>query len=94
MASNNNAFLCSLSDIYQQLPPNLVVSFHSKDCCIQCFPQVINTCVNHTIKALNNGVDADTQVDVRDGEGNEGSDADEGGNDGDDGTNIVTSLED
>jgi hypothetical protein len=79
MASNNDAFLHSLSNIYQQLPSNLAVSFRSKDCCIQCFPHVINTCVKHTIKALNNGVNADTQVDVRDGrvKGDEGSDADE-----------------
>lgn len=94
MASNNDAFLRSLGDIYQQLPPNLAVSFHSKDCRIQCFPHVINTCVQHTIKALNNGVDADTRADVRDGEGDEGSDKDEGGDDGDDGTSIVTSIED
>src|SRR5882672_11444899 len=92
MAANNDAFLCSLSDIYKQLPPNLTVSFHPKDCRIQCFPHVINTCVKHTIKALNNGVDADTQADERDGEG-EGSDKDEDEG-GDDGTNFDTSLED
>jgi hypothetical protein len=91
MASNNDAFLRSLGDIYQQLPPNITVSFHFKDCRIQCFPHVINTCVKHTIKALNNGVDADARADERVGEGDEGSDEDEGG---DDGTDIVTSLED
>src|SRR5271155_640865 len=93
MAANNDAFLRSLGDVYKQLPPNLAVSFDFKDCRIQCFPHVINTCVKHTIKALNSGVDTVTQADEQDGEGDsdEGSDEDEGG---DEGTNIDTGLED
>jgi hypothetical protein len=93
MAANNDAFLRSLGDIYQQLPDR-AVSFDSKDCRIQCFPHVINTCVKHTIKALNSGVDADTRAGARDGKDDEESDEDEGSDDGDDGNNIVTSLED
>jgi hypothetical protein len=94
MALNNNAFLRSLGDIYQQLPPNIMVSFHFKDCHIQCFPHVVNTCVKHTIKALNNGVDADTRADERVGEGDEGSEGSDEDEGGDDRTNIITSLED
>jgi hypothetical protein len=103
MAANNDAFLRSLGDIYKRLPPNLAVSFDFKDCRIQCFPHVINTCVKHTLKALSSGVDAVTQADERDGEGDsdEGSDEDKGGDEdsdedegGDEGTNIDTGLED
>src|SRR5271168_3151254 len=74
MAANNDAFLRSLGDIYKRLPPNLAVSFDFKDCRIQCFPHVINTCVKHTLKALSSDVDGVTQADERDGEG----DSDEG----------------
>jgi len=31
--------------------------FNAKECHIQCFPHVINTCILHTVKALNNGID-------------------------------------
>lgn len=84
MASNNDAFLRSLGDIYQRRPPNLVVSFDYKDCRIQCFPHVLNTCVKHTIKALNNGIDIDTRGDAGDGKDDEGSDEDGEDEDGSD----------
>jgi hypothetical protein len=57
MAANNNAFIRSLGDIYETELPN--VSFNPKESRIMCFPHVINTCVQHTLKALNNGVDTD-----------------------------------
>jgi hypothetical protein len=84
MAANNDAFLRSLGDIYRQLHPN--ISFHSKKCRIQCFPHVINTCVKHTIKALNNGVDADTQEDDSDSDSESEMDGDGGDNDSDGGS--------
>jgi hypothetical protein len=81
MAANNDTFLRSLGEIYKQVDPN--VSFNAKECRIQCFPHVINTCVKHTIQALNNGVDADTQADESDG--NHDGDDDGGGGGGDKG---------
>jgi hypothetical protein len=75
MAANNDTFLQSLRDIHQAKLPD--VSFNPKESRIQCFPHVINTCVQHTIKALNNGVDTDSDSDKgSDDESNEGSDGD------------------
>jgi hypothetical protein len=50
MAANNDVFLRSLGDLYKEKLPD--VSFDPKESRIQCFPHVINTCVQHTIKAL------------------------------------------
>jgi hypothetical protein len=86
MAANNNVFIRSLGDIHETELPN--VSFNPKECRIMCFPHVINTCVQHTLKALNNGVDtdiddvvdSDSDLDASDDDDSEGSD-DEGGDD-------------
>jgi hypothetical protein len=57
MAANNNVFVRCLGDIHQAELPE--VSFNAKECRIQCFPHVINTCVLRTVKALNNSIDTD-----------------------------------
>ena len=57
MAANNNTFIQSLGDLHTAELPD--VAFDPKECRIQCFPHIINTCVQHTIKALNNGIDTD-----------------------------------
>ena len=93
MAANSDVFLRSLNDIYEAKLPAGGAPFDPKESHIQCFPHVINTCVQHTIKALNNGVDTD----INDDEGttsdndddkrssvegsNESDDSDEGSSD-------------
>ncbi|KAF8219312.1 hypothetical protein L208DRAFT_1341594, partial [Tricholoma matsutake] len=54
-ASNNGAFLTCLQDIYLCDQPTVV--FHAEDSQIACFPHIINICVQHTIKVLNNNID-------------------------------------
>jgi len=78
MAANNDVFIRSLGDIHEAKLPN--VSFDPKECRIMCFPHIVNTCVQHTIKELNNGVD--TNID--DNAANEGSKHDHDDNKADD----------
>lgn len=85
MASNNNAFIRSLKDIYEAKLPG--VSFDPKESRIQCFPHVINTCVQHTIKALNNGVDTDIDDEADDKGSDDESDDEESGGEKTDGEN-------
>ena len=67
--SNNGAFLTSLQAIYRHRQPDIV--FDAQDSQVACFPHIINICMQHTIKALNNadpdfeeeGDDTDTQND-------------------------------
>jgi hypothetical protein len=92
MAANNNTFIESLGAIYKTQLPD--VSFDPKECRIQCFPHVINTCVQHAIKSLNNGIntdyedlkakkDSDDEKSNSESEGSDGEEGDgEGSNDG------------
>jgi hypothetical protein len=77
MAANNDAFIRSLGDIHGTKLPN--VSFNPKECRIMCFPHIINTCVQHTIKALNNGVDTDIDDIAENEEGSDNEMNDDGG---------------
>ena len=72
MAANNGTFIWSLGDIHKAELPG--VSFDPKECRIQCFLHIINTCVQHTVKALNNGIDTD--IDDKAENNSEGSEDD------------------
>ena len=58
-ASNNGSFLTSLQEIYSRRQPDIV--FSAEDSRIACFPHVINICVQHTLKALNDVNDDDEE---------------------------------
>jgi hypothetical protein len=75
MASNNDAFLRSLGDLYRTNDPN--VSFDHKQCRVQCFPHVVNTCVQHTLKALKNIDTTNNDSDEAEESASEAGDADE-----------------
>lgn len=90
MASMNDAILQALGKLYLLCQPQ--VSFDAKNCCVLCFPHVINICFQCTITSLNRATrprDSGNDDDAQDADTNR----DSGDRDTDTSDNDADSLE-